>query len=306
MISDGTCPLLPRRPRHAVRGPLAVRLLGRLPAARRRAGRARAGAPGRPRAARAAGRGESTRRPSSSPTSSRPGYGAVVRGGVSPGRHGRGRRLRAGRADGRALRRRRRRAACIAVDGVPARRELAERSAPRRSSPARAADAVAEATGGLGADVVIEAAGSPGGLDASLAARPRPRRRLGRRRALRAGLSARQRAHVRARADAALLDRRPDGRRRAACSPDWRAASSTRAPSSRTGCRSPTPRRPTASSTRARRRRWCWHREGRDRDRSARRPPHRLRRRGVGVGLQGDHAAGREEADGHVSRREST
>ncbi len=56
----------------------------------------------------------------------------------------------------------------IAVDGVPARRGLAERLGAEAVEPARASDAVAEATGGLGADVVIEAAGSPGGLDAAL------------------------------------------------------------------------------------------------------------------------------------------
>jgi threonine dehydrogenase-like Zn-dependent dehydrogenase len=56
----------------------------------------------------------------------------------------------------------------IAVDGVPVRRELAEQLGAEAVSPDEAADVVAEATDGLGADVVIEAAGSPGGLDASL------------------------------------------------------------------------------------------------------------------------------------------
>jgi alcohol dehydrogenase len=56
----------------------------------------------------------------------------------------------------------------IAVDGVPARRELAERLGAEAVAPDDAAARVAEATGGLGADVVIEAAGSPGGLDAAL------------------------------------------------------------------------------------------------------------------------------------------
>jgi alcohol dehydrogenase len=56
----------------------------------------------------------------------------------------------------------------IAVDGVPARRELAERLGAEAASPEEAAAVVAAATGGLGADVVIEAAGSPGGLDTSL------------------------------------------------------------------------------------------------------------------------------------------
>ena len=56
----------------------------------------------------------------------------------------------------------------IAVDGVPARRALAARLGAEPAAPDQAAAAVADATGGLGADVVVEAAGSPGGLDASL------------------------------------------------------------------------------------------------------------------------------------------
>src|SRR5205085_6069263 len=56
----------------------------------------------------------------------------------------------------------------IAVDGVAARRELAERLGAEAAAPEEAAAVAAAATGGLGADVVIEAAGSPGGLDASL------------------------------------------------------------------------------------------------------------------------------------------
>jgi threonine dehydrogenase-like Zn-dependent dehydrogenase len=56
----------------------------------------------------------------------------------------------------------------LAVDGVPARRELAGRLGAEPVAPGDAAEAVAAATGGLGADVVVEAAGSPGGLDASL------------------------------------------------------------------------------------------------------------------------------------------
>ena len=56
----------------------------------------------------------------------------------------------------------------IAVDGVPERRELATRLGAEAIAPDEAAALVAEATDGLGADVVIEAAGSPGGLDASL------------------------------------------------------------------------------------------------------------------------------------------
>lgn len=56
----------------------------------------------------------------------------------------------------------------LAVDGVPVRREVAERLGAETMAPEDAADVVASATDGLGADVVIEAAGSPGGLDASL------------------------------------------------------------------------------------------------------------------------------------------
>jgi threonine dehydrogenase-like Zn-dependent dehydrogenase len=56
----------------------------------------------------------------------------------------------------------------IAVDAVPARRELAGRLGAEAIAPEAAAAVVAKATDGLGADVVIEAAGSPGGLDASL------------------------------------------------------------------------------------------------------------------------------------------
>ena len=95
------------------------------------------------------------------------GYGAVVRGGVTAGDTvvvvgcgpvGLMAVLCAAGVAGRLL----------AVDGVPERRALAALLGAEAVEPARAADAVAEATGGLGADVVIEAAGTPGGLDASL------------------------------------------------------------------------------------------------------------------------------------------
>ena len=56
----------------------------------------------------------------------------------------------------------------LAVDGVPARRALAETLGAEAIEPTRAVEAVAEATDGLGADVVIEAAGTPGGIDTSL------------------------------------------------------------------------------------------------------------------------------------------
>jgi alcohol dehydrogenase len=56
----------------------------------------------------------------------------------------------------------------LAVDGVETRREAAERLGAKAVSPDDAAEAVAQAGEGLGADVVVEAAGSPGALDASL------------------------------------------------------------------------------------------------------------------------------------------
>jgi alcohol dehydrogenase len=95
------------------------------------------------------------------------GYGAVVRGGVVPGDTvvvvgcgpvGLMAVLCAAGLAGRLL----------AVDGVRERRAIAEALGSEVVEPGQAADAVAEATEGLGADVVIEAAGSPGGLDASL------------------------------------------------------------------------------------------------------------------------------------------
>jgi threonine dehydrogenase-like Zn-dependent dehydrogenase len=56
----------------------------------------------------------------------------------------------------------------IAVDGIPARRVLAERFGARAVGPDEVADAVAEASGGIGADAVIEAAGSPAALQSAL------------------------------------------------------------------------------------------------------------------------------------------
>ena len=95
------------------------------------------------------------------------GYGAVVRGGVADGDTvvvvgcgpvGLMAVLCAANVAGRL----------IAIDGVLGRRELAERLGAEAVLPEQAADFVAEATDGLGADVVIEAAGSPAGLDAAL------------------------------------------------------------------------------------------------------------------------------------------
>ncbi len=56
----------------------------------------------------------------------------------------------------------------IAVDGIPDRRELAARFGAHAVAPDDAATVVAEATDGLGADAVIEAAGSAGALTAAL------------------------------------------------------------------------------------------------------------------------------------------
>ena len=56
----------------------------------------------------------------------------------------------------------------IAVDGIPARRALAELFGATAVAPDAAADAIAAATEGLGADGVIEAAGSPGALTAAI------------------------------------------------------------------------------------------------------------------------------------------
>jgi threonine dehydrogenase-like Zn-dependent dehydrogenase len=56
----------------------------------------------------------------------------------------------------------------IAVDGVPARRALAEQLGAHAVTPDEAVAAVASASGGMGADVVIEAAGALPALDASL------------------------------------------------------------------------------------------------------------------------------------------
>lgn len=55
----------------------------------------------------------------------------------------------------------------IAVDGIEARRQVAASLGAEPVSPEEAADAVAAATGGLGADAVIEAAGAKPALDAA-------------------------------------------------------------------------------------------------------------------------------------------
>jgi threonine dehydrogenase-like Zn-dependent dehydrogenase len=55
----------------------------------------------------------------------------------------------------------------IAVDGIPARRGVAEGLGAVAVEPSAAAEAVAAATGGIGADAVIEASGAPAALTAS-------------------------------------------------------------------------------------------------------------------------------------------
>jgi 2-desacetyl-2-hydroxyethyl bacteriochlorophyllide A dehydrogenase len=95
------------------------------------------------------------------------GHGAVVRGGVGPNSTvvvvgcGPVGLMSILCAIGEAHR-------VIAVDGIAERRELATLLGAQAVEPGEAAAAVAEATDGMGADVVIEAAGSPGALDASL------------------------------------------------------------------------------------------------------------------------------------------
>jgi alcohol dehydrogenase len=59
-------------------------------------------------------------------------------------------------------------ATVFAVDGIEERRSLAARLGARALEPGEAWDALAAETDGLGADVVVEAAGSPGALDAAL------------------------------------------------------------------------------------------------------------------------------------------
>lgn len=59
-------------------------------------------------------------------------------------------------------------ATVFAVDGVEVRRELAAKLGARAFEPGEAGEALASATEGLGADVVVEAAGTPGALDAAL------------------------------------------------------------------------------------------------------------------------------------------
>ena len=56
----------------------------------------------------------------------------------------------------------------IAVDSIPARRDLAAAFGAQVVAPDAAAEATATASGGLGADVVIEAAGAPAALTAGM------------------------------------------------------------------------------------------------------------------------------------------
>ena len=59
-------------------------------------------------------------------------------------------------------------ATVFAVDGIDDRRALAAGLGARMLEPDEAWEAIAAETDGLGADVVVEAAGSPGALDAAL------------------------------------------------------------------------------------------------------------------------------------------
>ena len=124
MISDGTCPSCAAGRVDAVRGTLAVRLLGRLPEARRRPGRAGARAERGPLPARAAG--QRLRRGGGVP-GGHPAHRLRLgrpRAASVPSSTRRRRRLRPGRADGDPLRGRRR----TARD-----RGRRHRRAPRRS-----------------------------------------------------------------------------------------------------------------------------------------------------------------------------
>jgi 2-desacetyl-2-hydroxyethyl bacteriochlorophyllide A dehydrogenase len=56
----------------------------------------------------------------------------------------------------------------IAVDGIPARRELAESLGAVAVDPGHVAETVAETTGRIGADAVIEASGAPAALSSAL------------------------------------------------------------------------------------------------------------------------------------------
>jgi len=56
----------------------------------------------------------------------------------------------------------------IAVDGIDSRRSISKTLGAQAVDVPAAADAVSDATDGLGADVVIEAAGVPAALDSSL------------------------------------------------------------------------------------------------------------------------------------------
>lgn len=56
----------------------------------------------------------------------------------------------------------------IAIDGIAARRKLAQSLGAHALEPAQTAEAISEATGAVGADSVIEASGSPDALKAAL------------------------------------------------------------------------------------------------------------------------------------------
>ena len=166
LVADGTLRRLPCRPRHAVLGPRALRLLRRLPATRRRPGRARPRPQRRPVLSplpEAVSDEAAVFLADNLPTA----YDAVIRGETKPtdivcvvglGAVG----LMAVMV-----------ALDIGATGIRGRRgrgpARARRGARRRAlGPGDGAEAIAAETDGLGADVVVEAAGSPGALDAAL------------------------------------------------------------------------------------------------------------------------------------------
>ena len=172
MTSDGTLRPLPRGTADAVREPRAVRLLGRLPAARRRPGRPRARPARRSLPVGACPTRSRARTRCSSPTSCRPGS-SPCSARRRPRRHRRRGRLRAGRADGDAVRGRR-----GAARDRRRRRSPRDASSPRSLGaeavePADARDVVAAATAGIGADERDRGVGVAGCARRGVAARAR-------------------------------------------------------------------------------------------------------------------------------------
>ena len=264
-VSDGTCPHC----RHGLQTScVARRLLGGPTATAR--GRRRPGR-GRPRArwptarsCRCPGRAPDDaccgRRCSRSPTSWAPATTRRSRRGVRPGRH-RGRRRR---RRGRPLRRARRPPARRRAGDrdVAARRPPGDRarsSAPPTSSTSAArtaSRAVAELTGGVGADAVLECVGTGQSMEQAIDGRParrdgRLRRRAARRRAADPRDVLPQRRRRRRRGAGARVPARAARRRRSPGAHRPRRRSST------SSCRSTTSPRATPRWTSAARSRCC-------------------------------------------------